>query len=343
MSNDSDIEKLRKEYEEIKPQAERFCSALEVQLKELLSQESLDLGAPIEYRVKEWEKIKEKIERKNLSSSRITDLNDLVGLRLIFLFNRDAKKACELIEREFDIIEREDKATQLNEEQFGYQSFHYVIKLPEKWQGVPTLRGFDDFKAEIQIRTLAQHIWAAASHTLQYKQEENIPSIVRRSINRVSALLEIVDLEFERALQKREGYIEQTEREIREGIEDFPTGNLNVDNTELLLRNILPKENWAGDEDYYELLKDLKRVGIIAAQDLVGLVIKHKDEAKKTDLAIVDSLMPESQSDKSSDKRSLALRSRLEKGVLADLTGLVRIMLPIEYGEDWYTKKFRTN
>lgn len=55
-------------------------------------------------------------------------------------------------------------------------------------------------KAEVQVRTVTQHVWAAASHVLQYKQEASVPLPVRRSIYRVSALLETVDLEFERVL-----------------------------------------------------------------------------------------------------------------------------------------------
>jgi ppGpp synthetase/RelA/SpoT-type nucleotidyltranferase len=63
---------------------------------------------------------------------------------------------------------------------------------------------------ELQLRTLAQHIWAVASHKLQYKREASVPVPIRRSINRVSALLEMVDLEFDRVLLEREQYVPAT-------------------------------------------------------------------------------------------------------------------------------------
>jgi ppGpp synthetase/RelA/SpoT-type nucleotidyltranferase len=33
--------------------------------------------------------------------------------------------------------------------------------------------GLGGLRAEVQVRTTAQHIWAAASHKLQYKHEES--------------------------------------------------------------------------------------------------------------------------------------------------------------------------
>ncbi len=358
MSDESDIEQLREEYEVIRPQADRFCAALEVLLKDLLSQECLNLGAPIECRVKEWEKIKEKIERKDLSLALIIDLDDLVGLRLIFLFSREVDKARDLISQEFDIQESEDTATRLNEDQFGYQSFHYVIKLPEKWLEVPTLRGFDKFRAEIQVRTFAQHIWADASHTLQYKHEDNVPPSVRRSLYRVSALLETVDLEFERALSERDEYRVLIETEIPELVEELLNENLNVDNVEFILHSLLYEENRSGDENYAALIDDLKLAGIEIARDLVELINKHKEKAKEQDRKVAEILIarwkgenlpsiPERIMSESLKNNLLTVipevisenLDRYKSGIAYDLTGLVRTSVTFEFGENWREKE----
>jgi hypothetical protein len=51
-------------------------------------------------------------------------------------------------------------------------------------------------KAEIQIRTVLQHAWAAISHKLQYKREDDVPAPLRRKLFRLSALFELADDEF---------------------------------------------------------------------------------------------------------------------------------------------------
>ena len=70
-------------------------------------------------------------------------------------------------------------------------------------------------------------------HTLQYKQEDSVPAPMRRAIHRVSALLEVVDLEFERLLKERESYRSDSGPINTDAI-------LNVDLLEHLLDALLP-------------------------------------------------------------------------------------------------------
>ena len=191
---------LRSEYESRFPVASRFAEACVKQLITLIEETSIALGVPIESRLKTWNSIAEKIERKQMELVAIQDLDDFVGLRLILLFQRDLEEIHSLLNQNFNIIRFENTFGRLEETQFGYQSVHYIVTMPEQWLGVPTMSDFQGYRAEIQVRTLAQHIWAAASHKLQYKQEKNVPPPLRRSIHRVSAILETVDLEFERLL-----------------------------------------------------------------------------------------------------------------------------------------------
>ncbi len=57
---------------------------------------------------------------------------------------------------------------------------------------------YSNIKFEIQIRSILQHSWAEIEHDLGYKGEFEIPDIAKRTFYRLSALLEIADVEFVR-------------------------------------------------------------------------------------------------------------------------------------------------
>ena len=79
---------LRTTYEQLVPLANRFTLALREQFEQLLFFNGLTLGVPIESRVKSWDSISEKVERQNLVLYNVCDLDDLIGLRLIMLFQK---------------------------------------------------------------------------------------------------------------------------------------------------------------------------------------------------------------------------------------------------------------
>jgi putative GTP pyrophosphokinase len=312
-------EKLQNEYFLIAPLAIRFSTALKEEFEELLQSERIPLGVPIECRVKKWDSIIEKIKRKSLDIGSVMDVADLVGLRLMLLFSRDVAKVGELISKTFTVLQREDTQTRLGEAQFGYQSFHYLIQLPDAWLRVPSFAALGNYKAEIQIRTLAQHIWAAASHVLQYKHEASVPLPVRRSIHRVSALLETVDLEFERVLDARESYVSQFDL-------DKASGPLNVDLLASILDQLLPPANKDDEEPYAELLGDLINFGIDSPKKLQSLISKHLEGALKADAQRVKEILAQPD--------EVELDPQVKRGVFYTHVGLTRGVLKEEFGEE---------
>jgi putative GTP pyrophosphokinase len=123
--------------------------------------------------------IAEKIKRKALKLKRVEDLNDLVGIRFILLFARDIDEACRLIEATFTVLERQDAQLRLAEDQFGYASIHFAVELPASWLRVPSGAGLGGLSAEIQVRTTAQHIWAAALTSCSTSMRNQTQSTVR--------------------------------------------------------------------------------------------------------------------------------------------------------------------
>lgn len=277
---------LKSSYYIIEPRAKRLKSAITEQLDHLISQSGATLGVPIEARVKDWSSIEEKVMRKSLNLLKIEDLDDLVGVRLILLFRKDLTAVDKLLHTSLNIKSSEDTSLRLADTQFGYQSQHYIVEVPIDWLNIPTWADLGGIRIEIQVRTLAQHIWAAASHKLQYKHEASVPLPLRRSINRASALLETVDIEFDRLLEDRSTYLNT---QMNKETPDTP---LNVEIIDAVLSKIFPPQNRRDDEPYDDLMIDLKHFGIKTAKQLENLMTKHLTEIMKKDAELAKTEFP---------------------------------------------------
>lgn len=312
------LDSLKKEYETNSSQLERFRSALHDQITELAKDTQLALGVALESRVKGFVSLIEKSERTSKPLNSVFHSKDLVGLRIILLFKKDIEKVKDLIKETFLVMDEEDTGDRLGENQFGYRSFHYQVKVKPEWTKVPSFSGLGNLEAEIQVRTVAQHIWAAASHQLQYKQESIIPNAIRRSIHRVSALLETVDLEFERVLLERDKYMSS--------VSIIPDDQiLNIDILEKYLDANLPSANKKVNEreSYPELISNLAHVKIIKLKQLSDLWNKHKEKALRDDSKMVEKIRRKPDSNKNS--------ARVASGVYFSHTGLIRKVITFEY------------
>ena len=179
---------------------------------------------------------------------------------------------------------------------------------------------------EIQVRTVAQHLWAEASHKLQYKSETSVPEPVLRAIFRVSALLETVDLEFDRVLDERDLYRQKLDPKAL-------IDNLNADSLEVLLDSILPPQNKNKKEEYGELLIELSALGIKSPDELEKLLNKNLDEVLEKDSREVRRRAIEKDFIEDDEESRV-----IEKGVFFVHTVLVRSAFDLEFGSDWRSK-----
>jgi len=73
--------------------------------------------------------------------------------------------------------------------------------------------------AELQIRTLAEHLWSEMAHDSVYKNDEvfsQLPDTLKRRVNLMAGIIEVADMEFNRL----NGELEQrSEVEIYKGLE----------------------------------------------------------------------------------------------------------------------------
>lgn len=321
-----DNKSILNSHEELAPLAERFSRRLVEQIEEILKSANIALAVPIESRVKSWDSLNAKIGSRGLTIESVTDLTDFIGVRLVLLFSRDVGRCCEAIASTFEVLTTEDTRSRLRDSEFGYHSIHYHARIPATWHNIPTFSAFRELSVEIQIRTAAQHIWAAASHVLQYKHETSVPSQLRRSIHRVSALLETVDLEFERVLEDRDKYQESLESKRSDD------ENLNVDLLRKVLDDTLPAKNKKPDEDYSMLLSELSTTGLREVGEIRDLILSHLHDVISLDKMIAKALLNGvADGDEVSASVNGMLyggsRSRASNGIFFSHTGLVREIL----------------
>lgn len=329
---------LKLDHQDLVPKLNRLKEAMIQQLDALVRDCDLTLGVPIESRVKTWESIEEKLERKGMTPKELEEVEDLLGLRVIFLFQRDLDPFHGKIKEIFNVMSEENTSDRLDDAQFGYHSRHYILTMPEGWNGVPSLNGLTGQKIELQVRTLAQHIWAAASHKLQYKHEQSVPAPLRRSIYRVSALLETVDLEFIRVLDNLKEYREAQDTQAADDDE------LNVTLVEMILDELLPPGNKdTGAEDYFSLLVDLQQFEIKSRKNLINLL-------QESMLNIMQHEREEVTKRQSSphfhyiDREGESTQDRINRGVFFSHAGLAREALREKFGSEivreWLYSKF---
>ena len=209
-------------YERQRPNQERFTIKVESLLRELLLAKSISFHA-IESRTKSIDSFKEKSARTGKSyTDPILDVTDLIGVRLIAYYQDDVEKIGQMISEEFLVDETNSFIHQPAGAEFGYKSTHYVVKLSEQRQSLSEWSAFAGLRAELQVRTVLQHAWAAVSHKLQYKREADVPVPLKRQLFRLAALFELADDEFISLRKKSESIYESVKSQIASGNKNLP-------------------------------------------------------------------------------------------------------------------------
>ncbi|MGC4911970.1 GTP pyrophosphokinase [Streptomyces albogriseolus] len=207
---------------------ERYCEKLKDLLTQILTTHKIEF-VQMEARTKEVASFVEKIQKKGGKyKDPMSEVTDLVGIRIIAYYLEDIERVARIIRREFSVLEEHsgDKQAELADNEFGYSSFHLVLKLGENRAKLLEWGQFADLKAEVQVRTALQHAWAAVNHKLDYKNSQDSPRELRRRLFRLSALFELADEEFSQIRTAGLRISADYEREIGHGGYDL---EVNVD------------------------------------------------------------------------------------------------------------------
>lgn len=218
-------------YQAERPTHLSFTRALEALLRQLLDQAAIPY-AQIESRTKDIPNFVSKLRRKHEKyDNPLSEVTDLVGLRIVLFYLDDVERVSELIEQQFAIDAKHsaDKSAALDPDRFGYLSVHHVVRLTSSRNDLLEWKHFDGLCAEIQVRTVLQHAWAAISRKLAYASVHEAPRDLQRNLNRLSALLELADDEFLEIRTAREEIEVSYDREVERGNLDLEVDESSLD------------------------------------------------------------------------------------------------------------------
>jgi ppGpp synthetase/RelA/SpoT-type nucleotidyltranferase len=200
-------EMLFEEFRQKRPELLQLDAHVYELLTEKFKTQGIELNS-IEHRVKAEDSLMGKLERKGEKYHQLSDITDLVGLRIVTFYTDDVDKAAAIVSQLFNIDWKNsvDKRKMHDFNSFGYNSLHYICTLKE-----------GSLPFEIQIRTALQHTWSAIEHDIGYKGVVKLPPQYRRQFSRLAGMLELADDEFSRLRTTMTEYRRQIQTLVKSG------------------------------------------------------------------------------------------------------------------------------
>jgi ppGpp synthetase/RelA/SpoT-type nucleotidyltranferase len=187
-----DTELARERWIVERPQFQQFVDLVAERCRQHLK--CAGIWAEVGGRAKEVDSLVKKLIKKHRHT--YDSIPDKAGVRVIVRYKDEIQPAIKAISKAMECLKIEDKAAGLPPEKFGYLSVHVDAQLPE---GDPDLDRFPagQFRVEVQVRTMAQHLWSEMSHDTFYKDElTEIPTQLKRRIYTLAGVVELADEEF---------------------------------------------------------------------------------------------------------------------------------------------------
>ena len=218
---DAHVEELMSQFRERLPLLKQLEQLAFESLNRFLKQQGLYVTA-IEHRVKDEKSLQKKLELKGNKYHSIDDVTDLIGLRIITFYTDDVDKIAAIVKNEFEVDWQNsvDKRKLHQLTSFGYNSLHYICKLPKS---IVDNDALNNIRFELQMRTALQHVWSTIEHDTGYKGSVQLPNEYRRQFSRLAGMLELIDDEFSRLRTTLNDYRRQMQALVKSGqLEEVP-------------------------------------------------------------------------------------------------------------------------
>ena len=211
-------EMILAEYDAMLPIYRRLERIVEISLQNIIDSNGLTVTA-VSARVKSRESLAGKLALKGDKYHSLSDITDILGARIITFYTDDVDRIAALTEKLFDIDWENsvDKRRLHDTDSFGYNSLHYICRLPKSIVNEPDCPQLNEISFELQLRTTLQHAWASINHDIGYKTDVEIPHFYMRQINRLAGMLEMADDEFSRIRTEINNYRRRVQQLVQNG------------------------------------------------------------------------------------------------------------------------------
>ncbi|MBN1482074.1 tetratricopeptide repeat protein [candidate division KSB1 bacterium] len=211
-------------YDRYRPQYEMAQARLSRTIRRLLSEYGLNVSTRI--RFKTFDSYFNKILKFYNEGRRPLAIHDLIGIRIVASFLSELEVIKDILLKNFDILEIETKGAKHSFREFGYDSIHLLIKLPD---GIITNEiPYTELCGEVQLRTKLQDAWAEVEHELIYKSDYSLLNEqLKRKLASLNASLTLSDIifqeirDYQRERQERDDKRRRTIQEKVEFIENI--------------------------------------------------------------------------------------------------------------------------
>lgn len=213
-------DEIKKIYESYNPVLSQIMQNIELKLKKIIKLSSMPV---YKSRIKSFNSYYRKVLRLKADQvanrGKLVELTDMMGIRIICAFIEDLHEVEKQVRDNFTVKEVEYKGSGDNFREFGYESIHVLVSIPEDCMPAdPQITIPKDIVCEIQIRTILQDAWAEVEHELIYKTEFTpFDMPLRRKLASINASLSLADTIF----QEIRDYQKKLQAETAERRESF--------------------------------------------------------------------------------------------------------------------------
>ena len=344
MKLDQNCEGILEEYRENRQLFERLQSLILNKIRARLEENHI-LIAALESRVKSEESLAGKLERKGCKYHSLSDVTDILGIRIVTFYSNEVDLISAHVEQLLDIDWENsiDKRKLLDTDRFGYLSQHYICRIPESLYKDPDMPELNQIRFELQIRSLLQHAWANLYHDMGYKNDVEVPVVYQRDMSRLAGLLELADEQFTRIRKEINDYRRNVQSLVATG--NFNEVPLNGDTFHSYLelkpyRRLAEKIAGISNAQLYEdnlipYYPVLLRMGMKTIGDLERLRNTYSEGAYQ--LALIRMANTRSGTmDYSMVLQNICIVAILKQGF--GVAGLIRLFAGL-YGENSYNKQ----
>lgn len=192
----SDIEAARVRWLALRPKYEEFASVIARQVESWVREGGY--WCQVTSRAKEVDSLIRKLILKPYHT--YDSIGDKAGVRVVLRHKDEIDSVVELICQKFACGSPDNKVNDLEPFEMGYLGTHIDVRFsPGDSMAIKYSPG--EFSAEVQVRSLAQHLWSEITHDTIYKSDETIsplPPRIKRRAYILAGTIELADDEFSR-------------------------------------------------------------------------------------------------------------------------------------------------